>query len=151
MRPTITGSLDGTGLAVAVVQARFNPEVTEPLRDSAVAGLLEKGVEERDIHVYSVPGAVELPLAAQRIADSGRVDAVVVVGAVIKGETDHYEYVCQMVADGCMKAGLALEVPIAFGVLTTQTEELAMARLDKGRDCAHCAIEMVNLLRGRFA
>ena len=150
------GSLDGRDLRVAVVQSRFNESVTEALLRGALDGLAEMGVPEEHVRAYSVPGAVEIPLAAKNLAASGDWDAVVTVGAVIRGETSHYDYVCSMAADGCMQASLDTGVPIAFGVLTTENAEQAFARAvpgegNKGREAARVAVELANLLRGKDA
>ena len=150
------GSLDGSDLKIAVIQSRFNESVTEALLEGALEGLEELGVVEERIHACSVPGAVELPLAASQLAASGTWDAIVVVGAVIRGETSHYDYVCNMAADGCLRASLETGLPVAFGVLTCDTDAPAFARCvpgeaNKGREAARVAVELANLLRGRKA
>lgn len=156
MNDVTRGSLDGSGLRVAVVQSRFNESVTEPLLRGAVEGLMEVGVAEEHIRACSVPGAVEIPIVAKKLAASGDFDAVVAVGAVIRGETSHYDYVCSMAADGCLRASLDTGVPVAFGVLTTENAEQAFARAapgeaNKGREAARVAVELANLLRGKEA
>ncbi len=147
------GSQDGSGQRVAVIQARFNESVTEPLLRGALEALTEVGVERRDVRVCSVPGAVEIPLVAQRLARSGDFDAVVALGAVIRGETSHYDYVCRMAADGCQRVSLDTGIPVAFGVLTCDDDQQSLARCapgeaNKGREAALAAVELANLLRG---
>lgn len=156
MSDTRRGALDGTDLQIAVVQSRFNESVTEALVQGAREELRELGVAEDRVIACSVPGAVELPLAAQRMAKRDDVDAVVVLGAVIRGETSHYDYVCRMAADGCLRVSLDTGVPVAFGVLTCETTDQAFARCapgeaNKGREAARVAVEMANLLGRREA
>lgn len=150
------GSLDGSDLRIAVIQSRFNESVTEPLLQGALEALEELDVVGERVRACSVPGAVELPLVAKQFAASGAFDAIVVVGAVIRGETSHYDYVCSMAADGCRQASLDTGVPVAFGVLTCDTPEQAFARCvpgdaNKGREAARVAVELANLIRGREA
>ena len=150
------GSLDGSDLKIAVIQSRFNESVTESLLQGALEALQEMGVAKERVQACSVPGAVELPLVAKRLAASGAFDAIVVVGAVIRGETSHYDHVCGMTADGCRQASLDTGVPIAFGVLTCDTPEQAFARCapgeaNKGREAACVAVELANLLREKKA
>jgi 6,7-dimethyl-8-ribityllumazine synthase len=135
-----------------LVAARFNKDVVDKLVAGAREGFQRHGVAEDAVDLVWVPGSFEIPLAAQRLAGSGKYVAVVGLGAVIKGETDHYEYVCENAARGVLEAGLTGGVPVIFGVLTCQTEELALARAggkdgNKGLDAALAAIEMVNLLQ----
>lgn len=136
---------------VAIVTARWNSLVTEQLEASALGCLMEYGAKPEDITVAKVPGAVELPLAAMTLAGSGRYDAVVAFGCVIRGDTTHYDYVCSIAADGLREASLATGVPVVFGVLTTENLEQALERADakrgdKGREAALCALEMADLL-----
>jgi len=147
----VVGSLDGQRLRVAIAVSRYNESVTRGLLDGARAALAECGVPEDAVTVVSVPGALELPLAAQELADSGRHDAVVVLGAVIRGETSHYDHVCAETARGCARVALDAGLPVAFGVLTCET--LAQARerssptpKNKGVEAARTAVEMANLL-----
>jgi 6,7-dimethyl-8-ribityllumazine synthase len=145
------GVFDGQGLRVAIVAARFNEAVTQRLLDSAVDCLRRQGVADEDISIARVPGALEIPLAAQRLAQSGEVDAVVCVGAVIRGATPHFEHVATQAAAGVTAAALATGVPITFGVLTTddrdQADERAGGKLgNKGFEAAQAALEMANLL-----
>jgi len=144
------GELDATGMRFAIVAARFNLDVTEPLCAGAEKTLRDHGAA--DVHVAWVPGAFELPLVAKRFAQSGAVDAVVCIGAVIRGETPHFEYVAGECAAGVTRASLDTGVPIAFGVLTVEDREQANERIGgreghKGEEAAATAIEMVSLLR----
>jgi 6,7-dimethyl-8-ribityllumazine synthase len=144
------GALDATGMRFAVVAARFNREVTEPLAAGAEKTLRDRGAA--DVRVAWVPGAFELPLVAKRFAESGAVDAVVCIGAVIRGETAHFEYVAGECAAGVTRASLDTGIPIAFGVLTVEDRKQAFDRVGgseghKGEEAALTAIEMVSLLR----
>ena len=148
---TYRGHLRGTGVRVAVVASRFNPDVTERLLTGARAGLARHGVDPDLTVVAWVPGAFELPLAAQRLASSGDFDAVICVGAVIRGDTDHYTHIATQCAAGLQRAQLDSGVPIVFGVLTTDTAEDALARAggalgNKGFEAAEAALEMIDLL-----
>ncbi len=147
---TYEGALDATGMRFAIVAARFNRDVTEPLCSGAEKTLRDHGAS--DVYVAWVPGAFELPLVAKRFAQSGAVDAVVCIGAVIRGETAHFEYVAGECAAGVTRASLDTGIPIAFGVLTVEDREQANARIGgaeghKGEEAAATAIEMVSLLR----
>jgi 6,7-dimethyl-8-ribityllumazine synthase len=139
------GSLDGKGLTIGVVAARYNQEIVDALLEGALAALEERGAKADPI--LSVPGSYEIPLAAQALADGGNVDAVICLGCVIKGETAHFEHVAEAAAKGILDVTLETGVPCIFGVLTTYTEEQARARMDKGREAAETAIEMANLLK----
>ncbi len=146
------GRLVGQGLRIAIVASRFNEEVTDRLLAGAHQGLLDHGVDPSSIVVASVPGSFELPLVAHRLASSGSVDAVVCVGAVIRGETDHYTHVAAECAAGLQRAQLDTGVPVVFGVLTTDTVEAALERAggahgNKGTEAAATAVEMADLLR----
>ena len=144
-----TPDLDGTDLRVAIVVARFNENVTRRLLKGAQEALNKHGVEDPD--VYWVPGALELPVTALALSEKGEHDAIVALGAVIRGETFHFEVVAMQSAQGLMQVQLDTGVPIAFGVLTTDDEDQALARSgmrnNKGADAAEAAIEMANLLR----
>lgn len=140
------------GMKVGIVAARFNEIIVNKLLGGAVDGLVRHGVEEENITAAWVPGAFELPLAASRMAKSGKYDAVICVGAVIRGDTSHYDLVCSEAAKGIAQTSLATGVPVMFGVITTENIEQAIARAgskagNKGFDCALSAIEMVNLFR----
>jgi 6,7-dimethyl-8-ribityllumazine synthase len=144
------GGLDATGMRFGVIVARFNRDITERLLDGAEAMLRKHGAA--DVAVVWVPGAYELPLVAKRLAASGTVDAVVCLGAVIRGETAHFEYVAGEAAAGITRAALDTGVPVVFGVLTVDSREQAIDRLGgreghKGEEAACTAIEMVSLLR----
>lgn len=139
------------GMKVGIVASRFNEIIVNKLLGGAVDGLVRHGVEEENITAAWVPGAFEIPLAASKMAKSGKYDAVVCVGAIIRGDTSHYDYVCNEVSKGVAQAGLASGVPVIFGVITTENIEQAIARAgskagNKGYDCALSAIEMVNLM-----
>ena len=147
------GKLVSEGLRVGIVCARFNEFITAKLLDGALDGLKRHGVEDADISVAWVPGAFEIPLAAQKMAGSGHYDAVICLGAVIRGSTSHYDYVCSEVSKGAAQTALLTGVPVLFGVLTTESIEQAIERAgtkagNKGFACAESAIEMANLLRG---
>ena len=147
------GKLVSEGLRVGIVCARFNEFITSKLLSGALDGLKRHGVGDADISVAWVPGAFEIPLAAQKMAGSGHYDAVICLGAVIRGSTSHYDYVCSEVSKGVAQTALATGVPVLFGVLTTETIEQAIERAgtkagNKGFACAESAIEMANLLRG---
>lgn len=138
---------DASPFRFAVIVSRFNETVTGSLRDAAVAALTEAGATAGHVQVYSVPGAFEIPQAARAAAESGRFDAVVCLGCVIRGETPHFEYIASAVAHGITAAAGETGVPMAFGVLTTDTAEQAAARSgpghdNKGREAAAAAIEM---------
>ena len=146
------GKLVSKSIKVGIVAARFNEFITSKLLSGAMDGLLRHDVQEEDIHVAWVPGAFEIPLIASEMAKCGKYDAVICVGAVIRGSTSHYDYVCSEVSKGIAQVSLASSVPVMFGVLTTDTIEQAIERAgtksgNKGFDCATGAIEMVNLLR----
>jgi 6,7-dimethyl-8-ribityllumazine synthase len=147
-----SGNLNGSGMRIALVCGRFNDLITERLVAGARDGLLRHGVDEASITEVWAPGAFELPLVARRLAASGDVDAVITLGAVIRGATGHYEAVAGQCASGVQAAQLETGVPIVFGVLTTETIEQAIERAgtkagNKGYESAETAIEMVDLLR----
>ena len=146
------GNLVSDSIRVGVVCARFNEFIVSKLLSGCEDGLLRRGVQGDDIHVAWVPGAFEIPLVAAKMARSGKYDAVIALGAVIRGSTSHYDYVCAEVSKGIALASLESGVPVLFGVLTTDTIEQAIERAgskagNKGAECAQGAIEMVNLLR----
>jgi len=146
------GGLDASGMRIAVVVARFNAHVTSKLYDGCREELRGHGVDDASLHTVEVPGCFELPLVARTLAASGAHDAVVCLGAVVRGETPHFEYVSSAAAQGCQRAALDTGVPVVFGVLTTDTEEQALARAGgaaghKGREAALTAIEMVQVMR----
>ena len=146
------GRLDGSGLRMALVVGRFNSFISERLVDGALDALLRHGVADDDISVARVPGAFEIPLVARKMAESGKFDAVICLGAVIRGSTPHFDYVSAEVSKGIASVGLSSGVPVIFGVLTTDSIEQAIERAgtkagNKGFDAAVSAIEMVNLLK----
>ncbi len=148
----LSGRPDAAGARVAVAVSRFNADITSELLDGAVRALHEHGVEDERLSVVWVPGAFELPLVAQRCAASGAFDAVVCLGAVIRGETPHFDYVAGQAAEGCTRVALDTGVPVVFGVLTTDDEAQAWARVGgvqghKGEEAVLTALEMVDLLR----
>ena len=150
------GKLVSEGIRVGIVAARFNEFIVSKLLSGCEDGLLRHGVRSEDIAVAWVPGAFEIPLAAQAMAKSGKYDAVITLGAVIRGATSHYDYVCAEVSKGVANVSLNTGVPVLFGVLTTDTIEQAIERAgtkagNKGAECAQGAIEMVNLLRAMKA
>ena len=140
------------GMKVAIVASRFNEIIVNKLLGGAVDGLVRHGVDEKNITAVWVPGAFEIPLIADKMASSGKYDAVIAVGAVIRGSTTHYDYVCSEVSKGIAQASLKNGVPVMFGVITTENIEQAIERSgskaeNKGYDCALGAIEMANLIR----
>jgi 6,7-dimethyl-8-ribityllumazine synthase len=138
----------GAGLRIGIIAARFNADVSDGLLAGCTAELGRLGVRTADIRIATVPGALELPLALQAMAQSGNYDALVALGAVIRGETYHFEIVSNESARGIMDVQLATGVPIANGVLTTEDEDQADVRMmQKGADCAAAAVEMANLLK----
>lgn len=141
-------SLDGKGLRIGVVRARFNEPMGATALETCIARLGELGVVAADITVVSVPGALEAPLALQKLAATERYDALIALGAVIRGETYHFDIVANESASGLMQVQLDTGVPVANGILTTDTEAQAQVRAGpKGRDCAEAAVEMANLAR----
>lgn len=149
---TIEGKLVANGMRVGIIASRFNEFITSKLLGGAMDGLLRHEVKEEDIHVAWVPGAFEIPLIAQKMAMSGKYDAVICLGAVIRGSTTHYDYVCSEVSKGIANVSLKSGIPVMFGVLTTENIEQAIERAgtkagNKGYDCALGAIEMVNLMK----
>ena len=149
---TFEGKLVSKEIKIGIVAARFNEFITAKLLEGAMDGLLRHNMDEKDIHVAWVPGAFEIPLIASKMAKSRKYDAVICLGAVIRGSTSHYDYVCSEVSKGIASVSLESGVPVMFGVLTTENIEQAIERActkagNKGFDCAVGAIEMVNLIR----
>jgi 6,7-dimethyl-8-ribityllumazine synthase len=152
MARVVEGVLSAKGLSFGIVASRFNEFITGRLLEGALDALRRHGAEEERITIARVPGAYEIPLAAKRMAASGRYDALLCLGTVIRGATPHFEYIAGEVAKGVAMVGLETGVPIAFGVLTTDSIEQAVERAgtkagNKGFDAACSAIEMANLLR----
>lgn len=139
--------MDGRKLLVAIVQARFNEGVTQVLADACKAELATLGVEARHIDHVTVPGALEVPLALQALAEQNRYDALIALGCIIRGETYHFELVANESGAGVSRVSLDYQVPIANAILTVENMEQALARqVDKGRDAARVAVEMANLV-----
>ncbi|MFM7506280.1 MAG: 6,7-dimethyl-8-ribityllumazine synthase [Rubrivivax sp.] len=139
--------LVGEGLRIGIVRARFNDAITSKLAQACLAELERLDVDESDIRHVSVPGALEIPVALKAMADSGEFDALVALGCVIRGETYHFELVCNESAAGVTRVALDHQVPVANAILTVENEAQAWARAeDKGRDAARVAVEMANLL-----
>ena len=152
MTRELSGDPNGEGLRIGIVVADFNNFVTAKLLEGAKSALVHHGVADNDIIVVRVPGSFEIPVVAHRMAASDRFDAIVCIGAVIRGETDHYEHVATTAAKGIAKASFSTGVPVTFGVLTTDTIEQAINRAgdkkdNQGYNAAVTAIEMTNLLR----
>lgn len=149
---TLEGKVVAQDIKVGIVAARFNEFIVSKLIGGAVDGLVRHGVEEDNITLAWVPGAFEIPVAAQKMARSGQYDAIICLGAVIKGSTSHYDFVCAEVSKGVAQVGLNEGMPVMFGVLTTDNIEQAIERAgtkagNKGYDCALGAIEMINLFK----
>jgi 6,7-dimethyl-8-ribityllumazine synthase len=144
----IDPDLDGAGLRIGIAMSRFNLDIGEGLLGACTAALIKCGVRERDMLIVTVPGALELPLALQKLSNTGRFDALVALGAVVRGETYHFELVSNESASGVTAVQLDAGIPIANGILTTENDDQALARMaQKGQDAAHAAIEMANLLK----
>ena len=149
---TLEGKVAAKEIKVGIVAARFNEFIVSKLVAGARDGLLRHDVKDEDIDLAWVPGAFEIPLIASKMAKSGKYDAVICLGAVIRGATSHYDYVCSEVSKGIANVSLSSDIPVMFGVLTTDNIEQAIERAgtkagNKGYDCALGAIEMVNLVR----
>jgi 6,7-dimethyl-8-ribityllumazine synthase len=148
---TTENSTPVTPFPVAIIVGVFNRDITQALQNGTIAQLLKRGFTQQHIHVYEVPGAVEIPLIAKRLAMAGTVQSIITLGSVIRGETSHYDLVCNMASQGCMQVSLEYNLPVIFGVLTTENEEQAWDRLGgkhghKGTELANAAISMHQLL-----
>ena len=148
----VSSSDNLSSIRIAVVVSRFNADVTFELMNGAISRLQELNIDKKDITVIEVPGAVEIPLVAKKLAEKKSHDAIIALGAVIRGETTHYDYVCEMVSGGCKEISLAYDTPVIFGVLTTENSSQAWDRLGgshghKGKDSADAAIEMHHILK----
>jgi len=144
---TLSPDLNGEGLHIGIVRARFNEEIGQTELAACLAELAELGVDERDVMVVTVPGALELGVALAQMAETFEFDALIALGAVIRGETYHFEIVSNESASAISRVALETGIPVANGVLTTETEEQAEVRAEeKGRDCARAAVEMANLV-----
>jgi 6,7-dimethyl-8-ribityllumazine synthase len=152
MPKIIEGKIVAKGMKFGIVASRFNDFICGRLIEGTIDALLRAGTEEKDIVIYKVPGSFELPLTAKKLAKSGRFDAIICLGAIIRGATPHFEYISAEVSKGIASVGLETEVPVVFGVLTTDTIEQAIERAgtksgNKGADAALTAIEMVDLFK----
>ena len=148
----LEGKLVADGAKIGIVAARFNEFIVSKLVGGAMDGLIRHDVKEEDVTVAWVPGAFEIPVVAKKMAKSGKYDAVICLGAVIRGATSHYDYVCNEVSKGVASVSLETEIPVLFGVVTTENIEQAIERAgtkagNKGYDCALSAIEMINLMK----
>jgi 6,7-dimethyl-8-ribityllumazine synthase len=152
MPKIIEGKIIAKGMKFGIVASRFNDFISGRLIEGAIDTLIRAGADEKDIQIYKVPGAFELPLTAKKLAKSARFDAVICLGAVIRGATPHFEYISAEVSKGIASVGLEAEIPVVYGVLTTDTIEQAIERAgtksgNKGADAAISAIEMVDLFK----
>ncbi len=145
--PELSIDHDGTGLSIGIVMARFNADIGEGLLGACTDTLRKLGVASEDILITTVPGALEIPLTLQAMAETGRFDALIALGAVIRGETYHFEVVSNEACRGVSNVQLSTGVPVANGILTTEDDDQALSRMrEKGSDCARAAVEMANLL-----
>ena len=149
---TLEGKMIAKGIRIGIVVSRFNEFITTKLLGGAMDGLLRHDVSEDNVDVAWVPGAFEIPLIASKMAGSGKYDAVICLGAVIRGSTSHYDYVCNEVSKGIASVSLQTGIPVMFGIVTTENIEQAIERAgtkagNKGYDCALGAIEMINLIK----
>jgi 6,7-dimethyl-8-ribityllumazine synthase len=152
MVKSIEGKLRAEGLRIAIVASRFNDFISRRLIDGAIDALLRHGADEKNIEIFRVPGSFEIPLIAKKVANTKKYDAVICLGAIIRGSTPHFEYISAEVAKGIAQVTLESEIPVAFGILTTDNIEQAIERAgtksgNKGWDAALSAIEMSNLLK----
>jgi len=152
MVKSIEGKLKAEGLRIAIVVSRFNDFISRRLIDGAIDALLRHGADEKNIDIFRVPGSFEIPLVAKKVANTKKYDAVICLGAVIRGATPHFEYISAEVAKGIAQVSLESEMPVAFGILTTDNIEQAIERAgtksgNKGWDAALSAIEMANILK----
>jgi 6,7-dimethyl-8-ribityllumazine synthase len=152
MPKIVEGKIVAKGMKFGIVASRFNDFISSRLIEGAIDTLIRAGADEKDIQIYKVPGAFELPLTAKKLAKSARFDAVICLGAVIRGATPHFEYISAEVSKGIASVGLEAEIPVVYGVLTTDTIEQAIERAgtksgNKGADAAMSAIEMVDLFK----
>lgn len=150
--PSISGQNDASSYRLGIVISRFNETITQRLYDGAMAKLAQYKISFDQINAIWVPGAVEIPVVAQRLARSGKYHAVICLGAVIRGETTHYDYVCQQVSQGCQQIALENDMPILFGILTTENEFQALERAggehgNKGADAVDAAVEMIGVMQ----
>ncbi|EKD55334.1 MAG: 6,7-dimethyl-8-ribityllumazine synthase [uncultured bacterium] len=144
--------MSNADIKMAVVVSEFNQEITEPLLQSTLSTLINHGISREKITITHVPGAVEIPLTAKLLAIKKKYDAIICLGAVIRGETDHYKYVCEQVSQGCQNVMMEFNVPVIFGVLTTKNVKLAKKRAlgiknNKGIESAEAAIQMIKVVK----
>jgi 6,7-dimethyl-8-ribityllumazine synthase len=137
---------------IAIITSQFNREITQLLQQGTIQRLQEKGIFISDQNIFSVPGAIEIPVIAATLASKETYDAIVCLGAVIRGETSHYDYVCLQVSYGCQKIAIEQKIPIIFGILTTENDQQALDRCGgihghKGVECADAALDMIELMR----
>lgn len=148
----IEGNLDGKGLRIAIIMSRFNDFIVEKLLSGAVDTLLRSGLADDDISVYKVPGAFEIPLTAKQIAFKGNLDAIICLGAIIQGDTPHFQYIAGEVTKGIAMVSIEANIPVIFGILTTDNIQQAIERAgtkqgNKGKEAALSAIEMANIMK----
>ena len=146
------GKTESQGFKIGIVVSRFNEMITEWLLAGALNTLKEAGIADEDITLVRVPGSFEIPLAAQRLAQTGKLEAIVCLGAVIRGETPHFDYICLQASNGVREVALKYDLPVTFGIITADTVEQALARADsqdrnKGSEAAISAVEMANLMK----
>jgi len=146
------GKTESQGFKIGIVVSRFNEMITEGLLAGALNTLKEAGIADEDITLVRVPGSFEIPLAAQRLAQTGKLEAIVCLGAVIRGETPHFDYICLQVSNGVREVALKYDLPVTFGIITADTVEQALARADvedrnKGSEAAISAVEMTSLMK----
>ncbi len=146
------GKTESQGFKIGIVVSRFNEMITEGLLAGALNTLKETGVADEDITLVRVPGSFEIPLAAQRLAQTGQLEAIVCLGAVIRGETPHFDYICSQASNGVREVALKYNLPVTFGIITADTVEQALARADvedrnKGSEAAISAVEMASLMK----
>lgn len=139
-------------IKIAVIVSRFNEEITEKLKAGALERLMQQGISQEQLTIIDVPGAIEIPLIAKQCANQKQYHAIICLGAVIRGETSHYDYVCEQVSQGCQKVMMQYDIPVIFGVLTTENTAQAHDRVGgahghKGHDAADAALEMIVLMR----
>ena len=145
--PEITGQLDGKKLRIGIVQARWNADITDTLTEACLSELMELGVKAKHVTLVQVPGALEIPLALQSLADRSGYDALIALGCIIRGETYHFELVANESGAAVSRIALDYHLPVANAILTTENLDQAVARqTEKGRDAAYVAVEMANLL-----
>lgn len=154
MNANIYGDIDAKGFRIGIVRARFNEDITDSLLSSCITTLLDAGVEEKDIHVVEVPGSVEMPYVLAELAERGPYDALIAIGAIIKGATPHFDYISKSVMDGIRDISVGYRIPVIAGVITTLNQEQAVERsstgpLNRGVEAGKVALEMAQLRKMR--